>query len=207
MGWKGRRGIAMAVASAALVCSSCVMDGLSPATVPAQVGPGEVAFELAGPGGAAIVVPIRLNGEGPFNFVVDTGATFTCVDQELAERLKLPDKAGTIGFGAGLGGAGALRVVEIDAVEVGSARATNLTAAVIDLENIKGAGLDVHGLLGLNFLQSYRVTFDFERKVLELKQPGGPLPRAVAAEARTPTRGSARGTGRRRGVGRHCSST
>ena len=177
------------LASAALVCSSCVLGGLSPATVPAEVGPGEVAFELAGPGGAAIVVPIRLNGEGPFRFVVDTGATVTCVDRELAERLALPDKAGTIGFGAGVGGAGTVRVVEIDALEVGSSRASKLTAGVIDLEHLKGAGLEVHGLLGLNFLRSYRVTFDFERKVLELEQPGkppsgGPGGRGANANAR-----------------------
>ena len=103
MGSRRRPSIAAAVASVALLCSSCVVGGLSPATVPAEVGPGEVAFELAGPGGAAIVVSIRLNGEGPFRFVVDTGATLTCVDQERAERLALPDKAGTIGFGAGVG--------------------------------------------------------------------------------------------------------
>jgi hypothetical protein len=50
-----------------------------------------IGFELVGPKEAAIVVPVEVNGEGPFDLVVDIGGTFTCLDESLAERLELRD--------------------------------------------------------------------------------------------------------------------
>ena len=163
------RSVALAASLAALASWSCLVGGLGPP--PSEVRPGEVAFELAGPGGAALVVPVRINGTGPYDFVLDTGATVTSVDPQLAERLALPDVTGTIGYGGGIGGAGQVRLVEIDSLEVGTARATDLTGAVVDLAGVRSAGLDVDGLVGLNFLRSYRVTLDFERNALRLDAP------------------------------------
>ena len=53
------------------------------AEMPADSAAGEIAFS----GTAAMVVPVHVNGDGPLNFALDTGATLTCVDQRLAERL------------------------------------------------------------------------------------------------------------------------
>ena len=36
-------------------------------------------------------VPVMINGQGPFDFVIDTGADRTVVSQELAKRLNLPE--------------------------------------------------------------------------------------------------------------------
>ena len=36
---------------------------------------------------------------------------------------------------------------------------------------LRAIGPEVRGLLGLNFLRSFRVTLDFEREVLRLTQP------------------------------------
>jgi len=155
-----------------LVAAGCVVGGVGPGAEPAETAPGEIAFELAGPGEMAIVVPIRIDGRGPYPFIVDTGATFTCVDQALAEELELEDLPGTVGVGTGIGGGGALRIVRIESIEVGTARATGIPAAVIDLGNFKSTGVDVRGLLGLNVLKNYRVTFDFERRAMRLDAPG-----------------------------------
>jgi predicted aspartyl protease len=168
----GRWSLALAVALAVCGALACLPAGLQQAAAPAETGPGEVAFDLAGPNGAAVVVPVRIDGEGPFQFAVDTGATLTCVDVGLAERLALPEMKGTVGLGAGVGGAGALRLVSLESFEMGSSRASRLPAAVIDLQHVQGAGIEIDGLVGLNFLKNYRVTFDFERNVVELRQPG-----------------------------------
>lgn len=165
-----RRLLAVAIPTLAISSAGCTAGGLGPPAEPAQTTPGEIAFELAGPGGAVIVVPVRINGQGPYDFVVDTGATFTCVDQELAEALSLPEQPGSVAFGAGIGGSGSVKIVEIDALEVGTARAEDTMAAVIDLSTIKQSGIEVRGLIGLNFLKAYRVTFDFERNVLKLEK-------------------------------------
>src|SRR5687767_10637904 len=64
---------------------------------PAAASPGTVQFKMAAPNDAAIIVSVKVNGQGPYDFVLDTGATFTCVDNELAEQLKLPEWKGSFG--------------------------------------------------------------------------------------------------------------
>ena len=153
-----------------------VVNGCQQAGAPARVeappdsAAGEVAFELAGPGGAALVVPVYVNGQGPFQFVLDTGATLTCVDEEIATRLELPEARGVTGVGAGVGGSGAMRLVRVDSLRVGAAAAADVMGCALDLRHIGSLGLEVDGLLGLNFLRAFRVTLDFEREVLLLQQ-------------------------------------
>lgn len=146
-------------------------DRLAPtrASAPADTAAGEVPFELAGPGGAALVVPVHVNGQGPFDFVLDTGATLTCVHNALADSLALPESS-VVGTAAGIESSGGVRVVSLDSLRVGAARAEELVACVVDLRHIQGAGIDVHGLVGLNFLSEFRVVLDFEREVLSLTQ-------------------------------------
>ena len=37
-----------------------------------------------------ILVPVHINGSGPYEFLLDTGATRTMIDQKLADQLHLP---------------------------------------------------------------------------------------------------------------------
>lgn len=147
-------------------------DGPQPAATRAPADPtaGETAFELAGPGGAAIIVPVTINGQGPFRLVLDTGATLTCLDETVVARLGLREARG-VGMGASVGGRGQVRLVRVDSLSVGAASAAELTACALDLAHIQDIGIEMDGLLGLNFLQSFQVTLDFERNVLVLVQP------------------------------------
>jgi predicted aspartyl protease len=137
-------------------------------SVPGTTG---VAFELAGPGGAALMVPVHVNGSGPHRFVLDTGATMTCIDASLADRLELPEEQGRVGVGMGVGQEpGALRLVDIDSLRVGQATATGLSGCALDLEQFRAMGLEVEGLLGLNFLREFRMTLDFRTERLTLER-------------------------------------
>lgn len=163
-----RAGVALAL----VAVGACVETGTPDrAEVATDTGDAGVAIRLAGPGGAALLVPVRINGQGPYDFVLDTGATLTCVDETLADSLGLPEARGRIGAGAGIGGAGSMRLVEIDSVSVGEARAEALTGCAVDLEQFREIGLETHGLLGLNFLRSFRVTLDFGTERLTLSEP------------------------------------
>lgn len=153
------------------ILGACVDAAPDRVEIAADSAAGEIAFELAGPGGAALLVPVHVNGEGPFQFVLDTGATVTCVDDALASRLALPDVRGVIGSAAGVGGQGGVRLVSVDSLRIGSVRAHELQACVIDLEHLAGMGLDLDGLIGLNVLKEFRVTIDFERRIVTLAQP------------------------------------
>lgn len=162
-----------AIGCLGLVWSTACQVGGAPARVeaPADSAAGEVAFEWAGPGGAALVLPVHVNGEGPFDFVLDTGATLTCLDQSLVERLGLPEARGRVGFGAGVGGSGAMRLVAIDSLRVGAAEAADLTGCALDLPQAEALGIEFQGLLGLNFLRSFRLSLDFERQVVRFQEP------------------------------------
>jgi predicted aspartyl protease len=130
-----------------------------------------ISFELAGPGGAALMVPVYVNGEGPYGFVLDTGATMTCIERGLAARLGLEEVRGQVGIGVGIGeDPGALRLVRMDSVRVGAAMATDLTGCALELEQFRALGLEVEGLLGLNFLREFRVTLDFRSERLTLER-------------------------------------
>src|SRR5688500_16056541 len=41
-----------------------------------------------------MTVPVTVSGEGPFRFMVDTGANHTAISQELAARLGLTTRSG-----------------------------------------------------------------------------------------------------------------
>jgi predicted aspartyl protease len=162
----------------ALLCGLVgALVGCEPATparvhAPPDAAAGEVEFRLAGPGGAALVVPVHVNGEGPFDFVLDTGATLTCVSEETAERLALPERPAA-GIGVGIGGSGRLRLVEVDSLRLGGAAAEGLPACLLDLAHTEVIGVRIDGLLGLNFLSNFLVTLDFEREVVRLEPAGG----------------------------------
>src|SRR5215470_6495405 len=50
--------------------------------------PHQVKFRVKGE--SIIVVPVTINGAGPFDFMLDTGTTDTLIDRKLAEELHLP---------------------------------------------------------------------------------------------------------------------
>jgi predicted aspartyl protease len=135
---------------------------------PADPVAGEVPFRLAGPGDAAMLVDVHIGDAGPFPFVVDTGASLTCLDENLADRLELA-AAPAIGAAFGIGGGGRVRMVRIDQLRLGETTAHELIACALDLEPLRRLpGFEAQGLLGLSFLKAFRVTIDFEREVLRL---------------------------------------
>lgn len=62
-----------------------------------------VPIRFAGLGEAALVVPFRLNGRSPYDFVPDTGATLTCVGRTLADSLGLRMRAAASAWGGSPG--------------------------------------------------------------------------------------------------------
>jgi predicted aspartyl protease len=144
----------------------------TPLTAPEPaVSAGEIAFEMASPGEAAILVPVTINGKGPFQFVLDTGATLTCVGEHLTADLALPVSTTMRGIGASIGASGNIKLVDLATLTIGGATLEDVTACSIDLGNVKALGITADGLLGLNVLKQFDVAIDFERQVLRLTKP------------------------------------
>jgi predicted aspartyl protease len=162
-----------AAASLLLTLAGCQLGGEPAATdAPADPAAGEVQLHFAGTGEAALVAPVYINGAGPFNLVLDTGATYTCVTTALAEQLSLPDQRGTVGIGTGVHATARVRIIRFDSVRVGAATAHAMPGCVLDLTALEIVGASVDGLLGLNFLRAFDVSLDFQRNVLTLTAPG-----------------------------------
>ena len=153
-----------------ITLSACTLPASKDFGTPALTVPGEVPFELAPPNDAAIIVPVKINGHGPFKFVLDTGATFTCIDQKLVDQLKLPEWKGPLGIGIIQPIGGSVKFVSLDTFEVGNVKATEMKACAIEFSQLPTGGLDAHGLVGLNFLKSFQVRIDFKKKILSLNK-------------------------------------
>ncbi|HEX9953571.1 MAG TPA: retropepsin-like aspartic protease [Rubricoccaceae bacterium] len=152
-------------------CEIPLGGGPSRTSVPDDSAGHSVAFSLAGPGGVAVVVPVSVNGGPEVPFVLDTGATLTCIDTALADSLGLPRQPGVAGVGATISGAGSVGVVRADSFRVGAASAYDLPLCTVDLSALTRVGLEAEGLVGLNFLKAFRVGIDFEAERLTLERP------------------------------------
>ena len=151
-----------------LFASACELGEPARVQTPADSAAGEIAFKLARPNQAAILIPVQINGSAPIDFVLDTGATLTCLDVSLARELQLPDERGVGGIAICAMRSGRMETVRVDTLRVGNAAIFDVLACKLDLAHLR-AGLGASGLLGLNFLKSFDVSIDFERNVLRLQ--------------------------------------
>lgn len=121
---------------------------------------------------ARMTVPVLINGQGPFQFVIDTGSDRTVISSELAERLGLPE--GRKVRVHALGGVGSAKTVKIDTVQVSTNIAHKVEAAALPARNLGG-----DGLLGIDSLKNQRIVIDFERFTMRVEP-------SVAPEAALP---------------------
>lgn len=116
-----------------------------------------------------VVVVVEVNGQGPFRFIVDTGANRSAVSEGLAERLQLP-VAGSASIGVhGVTGYAELRAVEIERLRVGSVDLAKLRLPVL----ARSVLADADGILGVEGLQEARVEIDFENDSVAIRRSGG----------------------------------
>ncbi|MCO5966996.1 retropepsin-like aspartic protease [Actinoallomurus soli] len=114
--------------------------------------------------GTLLFVPVRVNGMGPYDFVLDTGSSNSSVDRSLVRRLRLP-RTGQEHRVQGVTGSGVVPIVKIRRWTIGGVplRATSL--AVVDL------GMGVAGLLGSDELRHFSsVTLDFQHDRIDFRR-------------------------------------
>jgi predicted aspartyl protease len=175
----------MSIALAGLTLSGCATLGAAPITVNAalQGAPGEDTQAPSGLDGyERLTVPVMINGEGPFDFVIDTGANRTVVSQEIAARLQLP-RLGAANI-HGVAGVDPAETVRVNLLQVGGVSASAL--AVVSLPRPR---LGADGLLGVDVLRNRRVILDFIGKSVSIRSTGS---RPTAPDALEMRRGDMR---------------
>lgn len=109
---------------------------------------------------------VKLNGvERPLNFILDTGASITVISKRLSQHAVVSEMV-TGDTMRVIGSAGVTHGVSefvIPEVSFGPLAEKELRAIALDLNLINdSAGFDQAGILGGNFLNKYRITFDFK---------------------------------------------
>jgi hypothetical protein len=108
-----------------------------------------------------LIAPVDINGQGPFNFILDTGANVSCVSRELAERLMLTQGAPTAVHT--MVGVRQRPSVIINELTVGARNRKDVRAPALPT-----FGGEVDGLLGVDWLGGQKLVLDIRRKRIEI---------------------------------------
>jgi hypothetical protein len=101
-----------------------------------------------------VLVRVKVNGKGPFNLILDTGAPATFLSAKAAE------KAGVEAAARGLSTIARFDIESGPKLERVKARVENL----FQLDGMNGlgiSGVELHGVIGANVLARYRIEYDF----------------------------------------------
>jgi predicted aspartyl protease len=159
-----RRFIGRIAAAGGLALASPAVASLPPSTVLDPALEQDLPPTIIETGGRAfdhVIAPVRLNGHGPFRFMVDTGANTSCVSAQLAESLKLPQ--GRVLHVNTVVGRRPRASVNIDELLVGDRSRRDVEAPVLPM-----AGFDIDGVLGIDWLKGQRLVFGFKGKTIEI---------------------------------------
>jgi Aspartyl protease len=118
--------------------------------------------------GALLVIPVKINQSGPYDFMVDTGSQFNVIDPALAASLQVKAQ-GTIGVIA-TATYSQQSVAALDSLEAGSHLVSKPMVMIEDLGPIQAADPKIRGVLGENFLAHFDVLIDYGRGLLCLGQ-------------------------------------
>lgn len=152
-----RRILQLAPQSAQAIAARRALDGLGEPSLTTF----QVPLERRG---ASVLVPGKVNGQAIGYFILDTGATFTSISRLIADRLGISGSGSSVRLTTASGTIQAPLAL-LDEVDVGGAVARHVPAVVHDLPNIPP---NVVGLLGLSFLERFRMNLDISSGVLLL---------------------------------------
>jgi predicted aspartyl protease len=134
------------------------------------VNSSKVKFHLAGGAQPLILVPVSVNGQGPFDFILDTGAGTSLLSPALAGRLKIEATGSKQGQTAG--GKVTVALGQVRSLSLGEFTLPQVEIGIVDLSHIAGAiGANVDGDLGYNFLRHFRLSIDYRTNDLRLDDP------------------------------------
>lgn len=115
------------------------------------------------------LVPVRIGGHGPYRFALDTGASSSAVDRDLAEQLGLRRTGQKVSI-SGVAGSATVPIVRVDHWKVGDVRLSPQRLTAIDLGSPRN-GEQLNGLLGSDVLNDFAsITVDYDDETLTLHE-------------------------------------
>ena len=136
-----------------------------------------LALGVAGVAGATrndtvgrAVALISINGQGPFRFIIDTGANRSVLSQALATRLGLAHSG--MGMVHSIDGADPAMLVNVESLSFGAVRLSRGDTPVLDGPMLDGE----HGLLGVDGMAGRLLHVDFTRHCVEIYESAAQMP-------------------------------
>jgi predicted aspartyl protease len=111
--------------------------------------------------GTLAVVAVMANQQGPFDFILDTGADTTIVDPCLASKLSLVSLSRA--QQTTLAGVQSLTVSSLATLAAGPAHVENLPVLVQDLNELRKMDSHIQGIAGQDFLSHFNYLLDYQR--------------------------------------------
>jgi predicted aspartyl protease len=116
-----------------------------------------------------IVVEARVNGQGPFAFALDTGASISVVFDELRNRTALEPVPGKTVKIHGVVASGEFPLLSISRLTIG--REVWADPRIASLPGETAASIGIDGILGVDFLRRYAVGFSTRDRAIRLYPP------------------------------------
>lgn len=167
---RGKRRVRACLAAASIAIT-CMLIGAVPvrSQLP-PITPTDVAPLYATPttrdGAGRVVVPVMVNGQGPFRFVLDTGANRSVLAAHMVTKLGLTLSDHTLSVElSGVTGETVVPTVKIQRVQAGALQLVNIDMPVIGPTM---AGVD--GVLGTEGFEGKKITIDFVRDRVLIEQ-------------------------------------
>jgi hypothetical protein len=135
--------------------------------------------------GGRPVVELKINGRGPYRFLLDTGAVTTVISDELGRELSLSPPAGV--QVAAVGGGTRPAIVVIHDLRIGDAVLQDTIAAVMPLGGLLQGEDAPRGVLSAASFPGYLLTCDYPGKLVSIKKGAldRPIPRALFSTLKT----------------------
>jgi len=127
-----------------------------------------------------VMTHVKVNGKGPFRFVIDTGASRSTLAPHLARALNLQHSVGRNVMLNGVTGAAEVSTVAVESIEIGALRFEKQDLPVI-FTSIMG---NADGILGVAGFQDQRIDVDFKRDRVSVLESNGKRPHYSMVTAR-----------------------
>jgi len=112
-----------------------------------------------------IVVPVTINEQGPYKFLLDTGASNSILSAIVADSLNVPSGRAQMLLTAGGNIPVTLRTV--DTLRIGEVRLNHVEIAVANFDLMQT--LQVDGIVGGDYLRRFKVSIDYDNHVVEIE--------------------------------------
>ncbi|HWX30182.1 MAG TPA: aspartyl protease family protein, partial [Steroidobacteraceae bacterium] len=125
-----------------------------------------------------VIVPVMVNGQGPFRFIVDTGATRSTISPHLVRALGLTPEVGSTVVVNGITGSAQTVFVMVDSLRAGDLLIDGSALPVVWAPVMAGAD----GILGAAGLSEKSLLIDFQRNRVEIARHVDGLLRAQSVK-------------------------